>query len=180
MTLALPPLSLFGGISSNAENMETKIMTKVCTKTTSTDRESVIFSFSDKTTIEVFVKQFDDDIKMRLMLAGISHTLGDAYAGCEGSASKAIALFNTRLSSLKAGNWAAKSGGGILAEALSMASNESLLDCIEVINAMDDKSKKALRASLGVEIAKLELERKVEKAKEAPALNLGALFTKDG
>jgi hypothetical protein len=148
----------------------------ICKRLIVIDRESVIFTFADDTKIEVFAKQFNDKIKAYLICCGIRQVLGDAFAEAKGSVSAAIVLFNTKYRALQAGQMYVAAGGGILSEALAMASGQSLSDAIDAVNKLDDDAKAELKDKLAVWIKKIELQRTIEKAESKPKADDEAEF----
>ena len=77
--------------------------TSICKIVRDTKSRSTVFTFRGHQPIAVAADQFDDGIKLQLLLAGIQHILRDSYAGADGSVEKARQMFFDKLASLIAG-----------------------------------------------------------------------------
>ena len=135
------------------------------TKEVDVDKGEIKFVFATGEEETVDVSSLPADTQKQLMLHGASQKLGDSYSGED--ADKCHTIFMGVLKNLQDGNWSARSGGGAprisqLAEALSRAAGESVEDCVEKLSAMDDDTKKAVRAHPAVQAALAEI--KLEKA----------------
>lgn len=156
-------------------------------KTVDDEKGTITFEFASGETEVVDVTKFKSEIQKQLMLHGASQKLGDSYSGED--ADKCHTIFGGVLKNLTDGNWSARAGGGgsprisQLAEALSRAvPGESVESCVEKLSAMDDETKKEVRAHPQVQaaLAEIKLEKATAEAAklkaelgDAPALTLG-------
>ncbi len=147
---------------------------------------AVTFSFATGEEVEVAPKDFSAEIQKQLMLHGLSQKLGDSYSGED--ADKCHAIFTGVLGNLTDGNWSARAGGGgaprisQLADALARETGETVEKCVEVLAAMDDDKKKAVRShpNIQVHLSEIKLEKasadaaklKAELGDDVPALTL--------
>jgi len=136
---------------------------------------AVTFEFATGEVVEVSPKDFSGDIQKQLMLHGLSQKLGDSYSGED--ADKCHAIFTGVLANLNDGNWSARAGGGgaprisQLADALARETGETVEKCVEVLAAMDDDKKKAVRShpSIQVHLSQIKLEKAAADAEKLKA-----------
>jgi hypothetical protein len=131
----------------------------------------VSIEFANGETLALQFADLSEDIKFRLMAHGASQKLGDASAGTE---------------RLIAGDWKSvrESSGspkiGLLVEALARLTSRDIAECREVVESLDDETKKKLRAQpqLKAVMADIRAEREKAKAQEAGVggVDFGALF----
>lgn len=137
--------------------------------------DSVTFDFATGENVEVKIKDISSDIQKQLMLHGLSQKLGDSYSGED--ADKCHTIFQGVLKNLTEGNWSARSGGGSaprisqLAEALSIATEKTVEECVTVLSEMDDEAKKTVRGHPAVQsaLAEIKLRKATEDAKKLKA-----------
>jgi len=145
------------------------------TKTVDVDKGTIEFVFATGETEVVDVTKLPAETQKQLMLHGASQKLGDSYSGED--ADKCYTIMMGVVKNLTEGTWSARAGGGggarisQLAEALSRAAGEPLESCVEKLSAMDDETKKSVRAHPAVQLALGEI--KLEKA-QADAAKLKA------
>lgn len=145
----------------------------------------VSIEFANGETLALQFADLSEDIKFRLMAHGASQKLGDASAGTE-TVEEAIAETKKVLERLIAGDWKSvrESSGspkiGLLVEALARLTSRDIAECREVVEALDDETKKKLRAQpqLKAVMADIRAEREKAKAQEAGVggVDFGALF----
>lgn len=155
------------------------------TKTVDSEKGTIEFVFASGETEVVDVSKLPPAIQKELMLHGASQKLGDSYSGED--ADKCHTIFGGVLKNLVDGNWSARSGGGgsprisQLAAALAKAVGETVEACVEKLSAMDDETKKSVRAHPQVQaaLAQIKLEKATADAAklqaelgDAPALKL--------
>lgn len=145
-------------------------MAKVATK--SIDGLVLTIRFENGAELRCDSNQLSEETKTRLMMHGLSQKVGDSYASSE-SLGEAVANAEGQWENLRNGEWAARSGGGILAEALARVTGKDLAECIAAVRKLDDKNKKALMkdARILTAIAQIHAER----AKDAGS-DLSILF----
>jgi len=120
-------------------------------------------------------EDFTKDMQTRAMQHGLSQKLGDAYSGATSIAEAKIRQEEV-FKALMENDWNRKGGssGGLIIEALAQAANVSFEDALEAWNGYDDDKRKMIRAdkTVKVEVAKLELARKLEAAKGSEGFTL--------
>jgi len=143
----------------------------------------VSITFANDEVLSLNFDQLSDEIKLKLMAHGASQKLGDASAGTE-TVEEAIAETRKVLERLLAGDWkSVREGGagpkiGLLVEALARLTQRDVGECRDVVEALDDETKKKLRAQpqLKAVMADIRAEREKAKAGEAGTIDFGALF----
>lgn len=136
---------------------------------------SLTFEFATGEVEKINPGDFSNDIQKQLLIHGSSQKLGDSYSGED--ADKCHTVFMGVLKNLTDGNWSARAGGGSaprisqLAEALSRETDESVEKCVEILSAMTDDKKKAVRAhpSIQVRLSEIKLEKAAADAKKLKA-----------
>jgi len=136
---------------------------------------AVTFEFATGEVVEVSPKDFSGDIQKQLMLHGLSQKLGDSYSGED--ADKCHSIFTGVLVNLNEGNWSARAGGGgsprisQLAEALALETGETVEKCVEILSAMDDDKKKAVRVhpAIQVQLSQIKLKKAAADAEKLKA-----------
>ncbi len=161
---------------------------KLAKKVIDLDAKSVEFQWGDNTVDEITLEGFPAEIQLHLALAGISHTLGDAYSAAKGVVSEAKRLFGERLTALRDGEWRQARGSGEtkprigeLAEALARIKGLDIAVVSKALEAADEASKKTLRSNEHVKatIAAIRNEKaqaRLAKSRVAePELNIPGL-----
>ena len=137
-----------------------------------------MFAFANGETVTIDPADFSSGINDHARLHGFSQKLGDSYSSAK-SLSEAFAAFEATRQQLLEGDWNRKGGstGGIWVEALARATGKPFETCLEKWNAMDEETRKAVKAHKGVKAAKaeIELERAQAKAADAPAIDLESI-----
>lgn len=134
------------------------------------------FEFGNGSSHVVLFEDFATDVREAAMAHGFSQTLGDSYSQSGGDANAAEGMFLSRLGNLKTGDWRTKGGGsGIadedLAQALAVVTKRPVEEARERV-AEEDKAWKDMRRKhplVAAEIARIQAERKAEKAEESGA-----------
>jgi len=139
----------------------------------------VVFTFANGQKRTVLIDDTTDDIRLRYMLNGISQKHGDVYASAV-SVTDAIAKFDNLHAATKAGCWTVgrtTSVAGILAEAVAVVQSIDIADAFDIVQALSDDSKKAVRKlpEIKVAIAKIELARQELKTKDVSATDPAAM-----
>lgn len=144
----------------------------ICVK--SAEYPAVKFSFANGKEYDVNVKDLSEAMQQQAMVHGISQKLGDAYAKSE-SADEAEEKFLLALSAIEAGEWNSKRSGtgGLVVEALARAQGMELSEAKEVWERLDEEGQKKLRKHPAIKKAIAEIQ--LERAKDAPELDLSAL-----
>ena len=159
--------------------------TAKCKKQVREDLSGVDFAFTDGQVLAVNVDDLSDEMKLNLILHGISQKVGDSYAGaedCEAAHKKAEDLIKRLL----ANDWkTVRAAGGskttMLCEALEMATGRAHDECVALLSEMDDDQKAALQQNdqVAAQMAVIRARRAAEKAEklaakaaDAPALEL--------
>lgn len=131
-------------------------MAKVATK--SIDGMVLTVTFSNGKTLICNGQLLDESIWARLAIHGLSQKVGDSYASAE-SIDEACAAAADTWDGLLKGEWATRSGGGILAEALAKVTGKDLAECIAAIKKLDDKSKRKLAKDARILSAIAEIQK---------------------
>lgn len=155
-------------------------------KTVDVDTGTITFVFATGEEETVDVTKLPAETQKQLMLHGASQKLGDSYSGED--ADKCHTILMGVLKNLQEGTWSARAGGGggsprisQLAEALHIVTGQPVEDMVEKLSAMDDETKKGVRAHPQVQaaLAQIKLEkaqkdaaRLAEELGDAPALTL--------
>ncbi len=136
------------------------------------DSETGVFTFDiDKGAAVVTLSLADLSQEMinRLAGAGINQTAGDSVASLtkKGSAEAIAEALTARCETLKSGDWASRSGGGVprttlLAKAIAQVKGISVEEVNTKLSEASDDTKKALRKNSQVVAAMADI-----KAKEA-------------
>ena len=103
---------------------------------------------------------------------GLSQKVGDSYASAE-SVTEAAESARAQWDGLLGGEWATRSGGGILAEALSRATGKELAECVDAVRRLDDKQKRKLSGDARILTAIAEIRK--ERA-GGSTIDLAAMF----
>lgn len=156
-----------------------KKLTKDVTET------GVTITFANNEVLTLNFADLSEDIKFRLMGHGASQKLGDASAGTE-TVEEAIAETRKVLERLLSGDWKSIREGsagpkiGLLVEALARLTQRDPGECHAVVEAMDDETKKKLRAHPQLKAVMADIRAEREKAKAAEAgvggTDFGSLF----
>jgi len=151
--------------------------------TKTVEDDGVSFEFATGETVKVSPGDFSAEIQKQLMLHGLSQKLGDSYSGED--ADKCHGIMAGVVKTLEDGNWSVRNGGGSsprisqLADALSRATGQDVADCVAKLSAMDNDSKKAVRAhpqvvaalsAIKVEKAQADAAKAAEAVGDTPAL----------
>lgn len=131
-------------------------MAKVATK--AIDGMTLTVTFTNGQSLICDGKALDESIWARLAMHGLSQKVGDSYASAE-SVDEAFAAAQATWDGLLSGDWATRSGGGILAEALAKVTGKDLVECIAAIRKLDDKSKRKLAKDARILSAIAEIQK---------------------
>jgi hypothetical protein len=156
---------------------ERKTTKEIVTDADGNPTGSIVWKFSDESTITFDMSKVPDAIKSRLALHGASQKVGDSYAGAAGSsdplayAKKAV---EETIAQLYAGDWRATVAAGPrvndLAVAISRATGEPLEGdggTIELVAAMSDEDKKVWRGKTKIKLALAQIVNERNAAKIA-------------
>lgn len=133
------------------------------------DLSGISINFEDGEAVGVNLADLSDDIKLNLMLHGLSQKLGDTYAGV-----KDVVVAREKVKSVVArlfeGNWKAVRTAGAaritdLVNALADVTGKSIEEAFEAVDAMEKDTKRKLRAhpQIKLRLAQIAAER-AEKA----------------
>lgn len=143
-----------------------------CTKVVDLDAGTVTFNFADGgTPIVVHLDDVEKSLS-HLALHGVSHKVGDSYAGAETVAEARQAAIKT-IEMLVAGEWTIRTPGapkiGLLADAIARMRGVPVEGVLEVLAKTDDETKKGLRANPKIKalMSQIKAERDAEKAEKA-------------
>lgn len=134
------------------------------------------FKFGNGEHLTLDVTTLDEEIQQELMGHGALQKIGDSYAGAAGDYKFAIAAANKVIENLQAGQWKAAREGGEgkprtteLAEAVARIKGMELAAATEIVNALSDDQRKALRAKDKVKavIAQIRFEKAQAKAEKS-------------
>ena len=144
-------------------------------KVISTD--SITFNFNGDVSLECPLVDLPEGMLYRMALHGIAAKCGDAYSKNEGS-QDALQKAERVWGNLKAGVFNAKSqggGSGKLAAALVNVGGKSIQEVMDLLQGMDDKTKKLLRNDPKVKTELARMELAANEGKEG-GLDIGAMF----
>lgn len=153
---------------------------KFCEK--SSEGTVVSFKFANAEVRSLDLSSLSDETKEALMVHGALQKIGDSYAGAAGDFGFAITNVEKIMANLEAGNFnapraagEAKPKTGELAEALSAIQGTSVEEAAELVEAMDDDTRKAVRAHPAVKakIAELRAAKAAAAAAKAAAEGKG-------
>lgn len=145
-------------------------MAKVATKAISGNYLTI--SFVGGETLECDLSRLTPEIVTRLAMHGLSQKVGDSYASAE-SVTEAAESARAQWDGLLGGEWATRSGGGILAAALSRATGKELAECVDAVRRLDDKQKRKLSGDARILTAIAEIRK--ERA-GGSTIDLAAMF----
>ena len=117
---------------------------------------AAVFMFANGKRLECEYDRLSDDMKRKVGIWGINHKVGDGFSSAQ-TVDEAYDMASAVWDGLLNGDWTVRTTGGILAEALSRASGETLEACREVIKAMDDKAKRKLAKNPAILAAQAEI-----------------------
>lgn len=136
----------------------------------------VKFTFEDQTEQELDVNSLSDDMKLRLMLHGLSQKAGDSYAGAKNEpkpvefAKESVAAV---FAQLRNNDWRAASSAGPrvtdLATVFAQVNGITVEDAIEFLEASSEDDIKAIKAKPRIKagLAAITAQRAAEKAAKA-------------
>lgn len=142
----------------------------------------VTIKFGNGKQLTLDVSSLDQDIQTELMIHGALQKIGDSYAGAAGDYAFAEAAAGKVIENLANGLWKSTREGGEakprvteLAEAVARIKGMELADAVEVVTALDDDQRKALRGKEKVKaiIAQIRFEKAQKKAAASGDDDLG-------
>jgi hypothetical protein len=142
----------------------------------------VSIKFGNGSALSLDVSTLDQDIQTELMIHGALQKIGDSYAGAAGDYAFAETAASKVIENLVAGLWKSAREGGEgkprtteLAEAVSRIKGMELAQAVEIVNALSDEQRKALRGKDKVKavIAQIRFEKASKKAADTTDDDLG-------
>lgn len=147
---------------------------KFCDKDFDPENLSVEFTFGNGETLTLLRSEVSDEIWNRAALHGILQKAGDSYAGAKGDYGVGVSACRSVLDGLRKGVWNAgrEEGEGKpklqeLAEAMARIKQLAVDVALTKVAALDDDTRKALRAHPQVKLAVAQI--RAEKAAAALA-----------
>jgi hypothetical protein len=142
----------------------------------------VLFKFGNGEVRSLDLDTLSDETKTNLMIHGALQKIGDSYAGAAGDYQFAISNVEKVMGNLEAGNFnaprasgEAKPKTGELAEAIAALQGTEVAEAAALVEAMDDDTRKAVRAHPAVKakIAELRAQKAAAAAAKAAAEGKG-------
>lgn len=142
---------------------------KICDKTLQAD--GVRLSFANGKVLQCNIADLPAPMQRAALLHGISARVGDSFAGAAKQSDPVGWAYDVACevwNAMTKGDWSTReSTGGVLAEALAIASGKPLDACQAVIAKLDDEMKAKLRKQPKIKLALASIA--LERAKVAAA-----------